>query len=332
MKTLIFFFLFPISLFAQLSASLSADDAACLNGPSPTLTFTGANGAAPYTFTYTINGGSAQQISGTMGSTAELLIPTNFAGTYNYQLIEVEDAIGNSTSVVDNAIFTINNLPVVNAGPDQAVCQGTSVTLTATGAIIYVWNNGVMNGVSFVPTSTATYTVTGTDANGCINTDQVTVTVSPLPIVNAGPDQSVCPGASVTLSGSGASSYSWNNGVTNNVPFVPTSTMTYTVTGTSMQGCINTDQVTVFVECANIDEELMNEVMIYPVPTNDELTIESHFTLQEVLLFNEVGQQVYSSHVNGMNCKLDMKGLNSGVYYIHIVSFARTYQTRIFKL
>jgi hypothetical protein len=262
MKTLLLLLFFPGIVLSQLSATLSADNVACLNAPSPSLTFTGLNGTAPYTFSYTINGGSVQQISGTMGSTAELMIPTNSAGTFNYQLIEVEDAVGINASVIDDANFTINPLPFVNAGLDQSVCPGISVTLTASGAVIYSWNNGVTNGVSFVPSSTATYTVTGTDANGCINTDQVTV----------------------------------------------------------------------FVECANLEEESMNEVMIFPVPATDILTIETHLSLQEVLVFNEVGQQVYSSHVNGMNCKLDIRGLNSGVYYIHLVASPRTYHTKFFKL
>jgi hypothetical protein len=105
----------------------------------------------------------------------------------------------------------------------------------------------VSNGVAFTPISTATYTVTGTDANNCTNTDQVTVTVNPLPTVNAGNDQTVCSGTAVTLSGSGANTYSWNNSVSNGVAFTPASTTTYTVTGTDVNGCVNTDDVTVNV-------------------------------------------------------------------------------------
>jgi len=332
MKSILFLFLFPGIALSQLTGTLSSDQSACLNASSPVLTFTGGNGTAPYTFTYTINGGSTQQISGTVGSTAELMVPTTTAGTYNYQLVEVEDAMGNTALVSDNAVFTIHNLPFVNAGPDQTVCVGTSVHLTASGAVTYSWDNGVVNGVAFVPSTTTTYTVTGTDVNGCVNTDQVVVMVNPLPNVNAGPDQTVCAGQSVTLSGSGAATYVWNNGVTNGVAFVPSSTTTYTVTGTSVHGCINTDQVTVFVDCVNINEESMNEVMIYPVPAVDELTIESHLSLQEVFLYNEVGQQVYNVHVNGVNCKLDLKDLNSGVYYLQVLANERTYHTRIVKL
>jgi gliding motility-associated-like protein len=141
----------------------------------------------------------------------------------------------------------VNALPVVNAGVDQALCIGASATLSGSGAATYTWNNGVTNATAFTPALTNTYTVTGTDANGCINTDQVVVTVNPLPLVNAGADQVICIGASVTLSGSGASIYTWNNSVTNAVAFSPAATTTYTVTGTDVNGCINTDQVLVTV-------------------------------------------------------------------------------------
>ena len=147
----------------------------------------------------------------------------------------------------DQVLVTINTLPPVNAGTDQTVCFGTTVTLTGSGAATYTWNTGVTNGIAFTPATTATYTVTGTDGNGCVNTDQVVVNVNALPLVNAGADQTVCYGTSVTLSGSGATTYNWNNSVTNGVPFTPASTATYTVTGTNGNGCINTDQVVVNV-------------------------------------------------------------------------------------
>jgi hypothetical protein len=118
--------------------------------------------------------------------------------------------------------------------------------LNATGTGTISWNNGVSNGVGFVPTTTTTYTVTIT-SGACSNTDQVLVTVNALPTVSAGADQTVCAGASVTLNGSGVTNLSWSNSVTNGIAFVPTATATYTVTGTDANSCTNTDQVTVTV-------------------------------------------------------------------------------------
>lgn len=148
----------------------------------------------------------------------------------------------------------VNPLPNVNAGSDQTICSDTSVNLTATGATTYVWNNGIVNGASFTPpVGTTVYTVAGTDSNGCTNTDTVVVIVHPIPVISIGPDQSVCEGAHVTLTGSGAASYMWSpsnglNTITDSTVIAsPPTTITYTVTGQSSSGCTGTSSVTVTV-------------------------------------------------------------------------------------
>ena len=140
-------------------------------------------------------------------------------------------------------------LSPVGAGSNQTICAGNPVTLNGTGATSYSWNNGVVNGVPFIPNATQTYTITGTDAFGCTNSAQVTVTVMiiALPSVSAGSNQTICTGSPITLNGTGATNYSWNNGVVNGIPFTPIATQTYTVTGTDTNGCTNTAQVTIIV-------------------------------------------------------------------------------------
>ena len=97
------------------------------------------------------------------------------------------------------------------------ICAGDQITLSGLGASSYSWDNSVTDGVPFTPSATTTYVVTGTALGGCSATDQVTITVNPLPTtVNAGADQTVCAGTSITLIGNGAVSYSWDNGVINN--------------------------------------------------------------------------------------------------------------------
>jgi hypothetical protein len=109
----------------------------------------------------------------------------------------------------------------------------------------------VSNAVAFTPTSTTTYTVTGTAANGCSNTAQATIIVNPIPTVSGGADVSICSGESVVLSGNGANTYSWSNGIQNGQAFVPTVTGVYTVTGTNSFGCIDSDVVNVFVNSSS---------------------------------------------------------------------------------
>jgi VCBS repeat-containing protein len=144
---------------------------------------------------------------------------------------------------------TVNPLPIVTANSSAAsVCAGAGVTLTGGGASTYTWNNNVIDAISFVPTATTTYMVTGTDSNGCVNTATTTVIVNPLPVVTATSSAaSVCTGGSVILTGGGASTYTWNNNVMNAFPFIPSATNTYMVTGTDVNGCVNTATVTVTV-------------------------------------------------------------------------------------
>jgi len=155
----------------------------------------------------------------------------------------------NGTTCSSDQVITVNPIPLVNAGVDQSVCMGSNVTLSATGATTYAWSGGVQNGVAFAPTSSGTYTVTGT-SNGCSATDEVQVTVNPLPTVNAGLDQTICQGVSTVLNASSnGTSLSWNNGVQNNISFVPSTvgTTTYTATATGSNGCTAIDNVVLTV-------------------------------------------------------------------------------------
>ncbi len=150
-----------------------------------------------------------------------------------------------------NITLNVNPLPVISAGADQAICNGGTATITATGGATYSWDNGLGAGASHVLNSTTpgitTYTVIGVDANGCQSSDEVVVRIDQLPIVDAGMDVEICSGESVTLIATGAATYAWDNNVVNGVTFQPSTTQIYTVVGTSTFGCVNQDQVTVTV-------------------------------------------------------------------------------------
>ncbi len=147
----------------------------------------------------------------------------------------------------------VNPLPTIDAGTDQTVCDETPVTLSGSGAgsgATYTWSHSVTDGMPFKPTlGTTTFTVTATDENGCQNTDEVIVTVNPLPIVDAGSDASICPGDSVVIAANGAASYLWNNGLGSGNPqtVAPIEDSYYVVEGTNQYGCSNTDSVLVSI-------------------------------------------------------------------------------------
>ncbi len=159
-------------------ATISGTSAVCLNGNSPTITFTGSTGTAPYTFTYNINGGTTRTATTTSGNTVTLTAPSNVAGTFTYNLVSVADA-NTSQLQTGSAIITINPLPIITitSTTPGKVSKGTSVTLAATGAVNYTWSPSmdVISGQGTAnlvvrPKQSTVYTVTGTNASGCVST------------------------------------------------------------------------------------------------------------------------------------------------------------------
>lgn len=153
-------------------------------------------------------------------------------------------AVG-STGSGDVSILLNSPLPTVYAtATSTAVCVGGNVSLYGCCTNYYTWSHGVFDATNFNPTTTETYTVTGTNLNGCYNTATITVQVSNHPPVAANASSTlICSGAEVLLTGSGATTYTWSGGVnTNTTTVTPTVTSTYTLTG-DMNGC--SDSVTV---------------------------------------------------------------------------------------
>lgn len=132
----------------------------------------------------------------------------------------------------------------INAGQDLSVCPGDTVTLSASGAQIYTWNNSVNNNQAFVVNQSGTYIATGVDGS-CTDTDTLQINVLPLPQINAGNDTVLCAGGIVTLNATGGQNYQWTNGVSNAVPFTTYNSASYMVTGFSPAGCANQDTLEV---------------------------------------------------------------------------------------
>ncbi|MAX71652.1 MAG: hypothetical protein CMC76_11255 [Flavobacteriaceae bacterium] len=147
-----------------------------------------------------------------------------------------------------NQITVLPGAFAANAGPDQTICQGESVTLSASGGQTYLWSNGeTTTSIEVSPTVTTTYTVTAFDGFGNSDDDSVTVIVNDLPVAAAGDDQTICEGDSAILTASGGDEYLWSTGETTaSISVTPSVDTTYTVEVIS-NGCSSTDDVTVFV-------------------------------------------------------------------------------------
>ena len=204
--------------------------------------------AVPALLPLTSNNG----IDGTWSPSA---INTSAPGTTTYTFTPAADECAN----VYTMDVIVTPLPVVLISGTNAICPGGTTTLTASGASTYAWSpsSGLSatsgSSVDASPSSTTTYTVTGTDGSGCSATDDITITVNPLPTITASSNVAICDGESTVLQGFGGTSYTWSPATDlsatsgQSVTASPTSTITYTVTGTDANGCENTATVQVTV-------------------------------------------------------------------------------------
>jgi Domain of unknown function DUF11/PKD-like domain/Passenger-associated-transport-repeat/Ig-like domain CHU_C associated/Bacterial Ig-like domain (group 2)/HYR domain len=259
------------------SATISGAATVCLNSANPSVTLTGSSGLAPYTFTYTINGGANQTITTTSGSSVQLSVPTSVLGTFIYTLVSISDANSCSQAQTGSTTVTISSPPTATISPSAAVCKNSASPLVSftgsNGSAPYTFTYNINGGASQTITTTsgssvtvsAPTTTTGTfiyslisvsSAAGCSQpqSGSSTITVNPLPVLTLSPASvTICNGASTTLTVSGATTYSWSpatglsstTGAT--VTANPSTTTTYTVTGTDGNGCVNTAIVTVTV-------------------------------------------------------------------------------------
>jgi len=232
---------------AVASISLTGANTIC-GGICSEISITVGSGIGNYNVLYT-DGTTNFNLNNVAAGTFPIQVCPTLTATYTIQ--SVED-IGNDCFGVfsGSAAITVNPLPIVSAGPDQTICAGDQVTLIGSGASSYSWDNGVTDGVSFTPSiGVNTYTVTGTDANGCIGTDMLSVTSTPISLsvlrtnvtCNGGDDGAI----DINFNSAGAPyTFQWSNGeTTQNLQNL--SAGLYSLTINSAIGCDTTIQVSI---------------------------------------------------------------------------------------
>ena len=202
-----------------------------MNGTVYTITGTDANGCKNTT-THTIVVNTLPTITASSDPVCDgedVVITASGATSYTWSpMTDVSlSGTGNSIATIDNAVngtvytitgtdangcsntatatVTVNTLPTVTVN-NPTICAGETATLTAGGAVDYTWSpstgltiTDATHGSTATTTTAGTWTVTGTDANGCSNTATATITVNPLPTLTVTPTtQSICPGGAIT--------------------------------------------------------------------------------------------------------------------------------------
>ncbi|AEA44076.1 PKD domain containing protein [Fluviicola taffensis DSM 16823] len=218
----------------------------CIEG-SVTMNAQAAGGAGGYVYTWSNSLPNGQANTVTPVATT----------TYIVTATDVNNC--NSTAQIQ---VTVNPKPSINAGNDQTICLGSQIILSGAGGVSYSWSNSVPNNTSFTPNlGVSSLVVTGTDANGCTNTDTLIITVLPIPtaVLGANSPLSGHPGLVVQFTNASTNSnsyhYEYGNGSTfqtSNISLTPSSTYntpgTYTVVLTASNGvCQDTAELQVIV-------------------------------------------------------------------------------------
>lgn len=227
----------------------------------------------------------------------------------------------------------------LKATASDSLCLGASKQLNATGAELYLWtpadglsNPQIHNPVAR-PTQTVTYQVVGYDNKSCFSdTGFVTLTVFPIPVVNAGNDTTISVGNSVTLHAEvsdDVTSILWQPSTalsctTCKDPVSNTKqTTNYTVTATNNGGCYTMDQINVTVICKEGNIFLPNTFS----PNNDGVNDifyprgKGLYSIRSMKIFNRWGQTVFSRESfnaneadKGWDGKFQGKTADEGVY------------------
>ena len=245
-----------------------------------------------------------------------------------------------ANSSCQSITITVNALPTVIANATQTtICEGDSAQLTGSGAVSYTWDNSVNNGDYVSPTINTTYTVIGTDMNNCSDTDQVSITVNPTPIVSiaAFNDDTICTSTGAvslpvgsplggTYSGTGVSGGNFNPQTSGAGTF----DVIYTYTNGFNCSSSDTTQITVEI-CTGTDVKENIKFSIAPNPFVNSLKLNSLPGGSLVQLIDISGRLIYEQVTSNTSMFIDTQKLEKGMYFLQVTSDNEINTTRVIK-
>ena len=232
---------------------------------------------------------------------------------------------GKTAGYVSDTVFvvvTVNPLPDITVN-SPSICKGQSATLTASGAEMYAWSNGMIGDtITVSPASDTSYSVIGTSL-GCSASAEAYVEVNDLPVIDLGPDIDLTEGLDTILQANGADvSYLWSTGeVTSsihvNAPGI------YAVTVTNSAGCTATDSVMVTLITATTEPGSSMQISISPNPAADFVNIISKGSaISMTQLIDQTGCILMTDLTkvpDGVARKINLNGMPAGIYYIRMI-------------
>jgi PKD repeat protein len=206
--------------------------------PAPTVNLGADTTLCGTAFTLDAGNAGSSYLWNTAAGTQQITVTQS--GNYSVTVQDPSGCTGN-----DNIVVTLNTPPSYSLGNDTSSCSSNVVLDAGSGYVSYAWSTGGTNQNETI-SSNDTVAVTVVDANGCVLTDTIEVTLSPAPSVNLGPNVTQC-GGTVTLdAGNPGSLYFWSNNTSSQTTTVSTSGV-YAVNVLTQAGCSGTDTVSVTI-------------------------------------------------------------------------------------
>jgi hypothetical protein len=232
--------------------------------------------------------------------------------------------LGVSGTCTNSASFSVlvNPAPLISVN-SGSICLGNTFTFNPTGAVSYTFSSG---SVTVSPLVNSVYTVSGTDTNNCSAANTATVSVLALPILSVTSSQAdfMCEGVTALLTVSGASTYTWNLGVTNStIAIMPTSTTLYSVSGTDANGCKNSVAFIQNVDpCLGIAQKKQNsnDFLLYPNPNTGHFYVELTDNINSLTIENLEGKTLYTLQITKHENKTEINVplLQPGIYFCKV--------------
>jgi hypothetical protein len=248
-----------------------------------------------------------------------------YAKTAGNYMVAISGGTNCSTASLSQTI-AVTPAPVLTVtATNTVVCAGQPVTITASGANTYTFTGGISNGVSFTPSVTTTYSISGTNTvTTCKTKVNATITVNALPSITGATTSSlICAGQTTTLNATGTpgTTYTWTPGNLNGstITASPSVTTTYTINGRNSNGCSNTSTVTQAVSlCTGLEDLSQNEpaLNVFPNPNNGNYTIRASYALT-LTLIDQLGREMNTIILDASNnFTANINGMAAGIYYL----------------
>jgi hypothetical protein len=258
-------------------------------------------------------------------------IAVSIPGAYSVVVTDLTTGCNNSATTQ----VSILPVPVLVQDTIVGVCTASlpySIVSNATGSsLTYLWSNGQTT-EALTGSSSGTFDLQVSDANGCQNAGVFQVNLLNSPVVNAGLDQVVCEDQfPITIAASGsAQSITWSTGSSASILSV-SQPGTFILTGFNSNGCQATDSVVISSDpCLGLEEEPFT-FEVYPNPTNSMLRIEFEGTLLDVTLRNLDGKLLSQTSVYASPILLDMTHYPSGMYLLQLTGADQMKTQRVIK-